>query len=57
MPIWILLLWPLLAQGSLDSRDANLQAARAYVAQGNLQRLKLWTWRSLRIRIPAASPT
>src|ERR1019366_7875460 len=35
MPIWILLLWPALAQDSLDSRDANLLAARAYVAQGN----------------------
>src|ERR1039457_4867371 len=35
MPIWILLLWPALAQDSPDSRDANLLAARAYVAQGN----------------------
>jgi len=36
MPIWILLLWPALAQDSLDSRDAYLLAARAYIAQGNL---------------------
>ena len=35
MPFWILLLWPALAQDSPDSRDANLQAARAYIAQGN----------------------
>ena len=35
MPIWILLLWPALAQDSLASRDANLPAARAYIAQGN----------------------
>jgi len=35
MAIWILLLWPALAQHSVDSRDANLQAARAYIAQGN----------------------
>jgi tetratricopeptide (TPR) repeat protein len=28
-------LWPALAQDSLDSRDANLLAARAYIAQGN----------------------
>src|ERR1035437_7819549 len=35
MPIWILLLWPALVQDSLDSRDANLLAARAYVAQGS----------------------
>src|ERR1700680_1995282 len=36
MPIWILLLWSALAQDSLDSRDAYLLAARAYIAQGNL---------------------
>jgi len=36
MAIWILLLWPALAQDSVNSRDANLQAARAYIAQGNL---------------------
>ena len=36
MPIWILLLWTALAQNNLDSRDANLVAARAYIAQGNL---------------------
>src|ERR1017187_428823 len=35
MPIGILLLWPALAQDSLDSRDANLLAARAYIAQGS----------------------
>src|SRR5437764_198576 len=36
MAIWILLLWPALAQDSVNSRDANLEAARAYIAQGNL---------------------
>jgi tetratricopeptide (TPR) repeat protein len=36
MPIWILVLWPAFAQDSLGSLDANLQAARAYIAQGNL---------------------
>src|SRR6516162_185093 len=36
MPIWILLLLPIVAQDSPGSRDANLQAARAYIAQGNL---------------------
>ncbi len=36
MPIWILLLWPALAQDSLGSRGAYLAAARAYIAQGNL---------------------
>ena len=35
MPVWILLLWSALAQDSLESRDANLPAARAYIAQGN----------------------
>jgi tetratricopeptide (TPR) repeat protein len=35
MPIWILLLCSALAQDSPDSRDALLQAARAYIAQGN----------------------
>ncbi len=35
MPIWILLLWSALAQDSLDSRNAYLAAARAYIAQGN----------------------
>lgn len=35
MPIWILVLWPALAQASLESRDANLPAARAYIAQGD----------------------
>jgi tetratricopeptide (TPR) repeat protein len=38
MPIWILLLWSALAQDSPDSRDANLLAARAYIAQGNFAR-------------------
>jgi tetratricopeptide (TPR) repeat protein len=36
MAIWILLLWPALAQNSLNSRDAYLRAAQAYIAQGNL---------------------
>jgi tetratricopeptide (TPR) repeat protein len=35
MPIWILLLWSALTQDSLNSRDAYLAAARAYIAQGN----------------------
>jgi tetratricopeptide (TPR) repeat protein len=35
MAIWILLLWPALFQNSHDSREANLQAARAYMAHGN----------------------
>ena len=35
MPIWLLLLWSALPQDSLDSRDASLAAARAYIAQGN----------------------
>src|ERR1035438_8260074 len=35
MPIWILLLCSALAQDSPVSRDANLPAARAYIAQGN----------------------
>jgi len=35
MPVWILLLWLALAQNSLDSPDATLQAARTYIAQGN----------------------
>lgn len=36
MAIWILLLWPILAQDSLNSRDAYLRAAQTYIAQGNL---------------------
>jgi tetratricopeptide (TPR) repeat protein len=35
MAIWILLLWSALTQDSLNSRDAYLPAARAYIAQGN----------------------
>src|SRR5215472_10585766 len=35
MPLWVLLLWPALAQNGHDSRDAYLAAARTYVAQGN----------------------
>src|SRR5215469_7688566 len=38
MPIWTLLLWSALAQNSLDSRDAYLLAARAYIAQGNFSK-------------------
>lgn len=34
MPILFLLLWPVLAQNSPETRDANLQTARAYIAQG-----------------------
>ncbi len=36
MAIWILLLWPVLAQDSLNSRGAYLRAAQDYIAQGNL---------------------
>jgi tetratricopeptide (TPR) repeat protein len=36
MPIGIVLLWLALAQNSLNSRDAYLPEARAYIAQGNL---------------------
>jgi tetratricopeptide (TPR) repeat protein len=36
MAIWILLLWTALAQNSLNSRDALMKAAQAYIAQGNL---------------------
>lgn len=36
MPIWILILWSVLAQDRRDSRDAYLRAARDYIAQGNL---------------------
>jgi tetratricopeptide (TPR) repeat protein len=36
MAIWILLLWPVLAQDTLNSRDAHLRAAQDYIAQGNL---------------------
>ena len=36
MPIWILLLWPVLAQDTLNSRDAYLRVAQDYIAQGNL---------------------
>jgi tetratricopeptide (TPR) repeat protein len=35
MAIWLLLLWPALAQENVDSRDAKLAAARAYIAHGN----------------------
>lgn len=35
MPIWILLLWSALGQDGLDSHEAHLLAARAYIAQGN----------------------
>ena len=38
MAIWILLLWTALAQEGAASRDANLQAARAYIAQGSLEK-------------------
>ena len=58
MPIWILLLWSALAQDSLDSRDANLLAARAYIAQGNLAKAaESLDLGSPRIRMPAANPT
>ena len=36
MAIWILLLWPVLAQDTLNSRDAYLRAAQDYIARGNL---------------------
>lgn len=36
MAIWILLLWPALAQDTLHSRDEYLRAAQTYIAQGNL---------------------
>jgi tetratricopeptide (TPR) repeat protein len=36
MAIWILLLWPVLAQDSLNPHNAYLRAAQAYIAQGNL---------------------